>query len=274
MEDQPGVERFPVAGRLMQEASYTLETLDQKRSSDGQSLRRELVNFVHARVLGLPCEPPDRGSAHHRPLLERFSYEAHDTRRFDNALARLILSVKAISEGGYDRSWAGKTFRQQCRFFFQAMMEIFVPNARFVLFDSHVRAHSPHLLALVPEAKMLVAWRDPRDVYANRLLLGKHSGDVEAFVSELEQNWAFFEKRRDERRVRLVSFERFVTRSEERKRVLEWLGCADAPDVDQPGERFNPEQSARNIGVYRDLESSEQIDFIARRLEGWLYGGH
>jgi hypothetical protein len=122
--------------------------------------------------------------------------------------------------------------------------------------------------------RLAVVVRDPLDQYADRRSQDlKHWMSARRFVSFYRSSREAFQQRKRSLhtkhagRVREVEFERFVRDATYRAGVIDWM--LDGCDKRRIRRNFDPERSQGNIGIYRQMLSEDEIEFIGRELRQW-----
>jgi hypothetical protein len=121
--------------------------------------------------------------------------------------------------------------------------------------------------------KCIIVDRDPRDTYVQQLTYRPMAVGVEDFIRRFriyrEAARRFWS---DDPRILRLQFETLVTRYEESvSRVLAHL--EEPPEVHQQRRRyFDPDQSARNVGIWKSHPDPRAIDLIQRELGEYCHG--
>lgn len=145
-------------------------------------------------------------------------------------------------------------------------------ECRYILFNNDPSGFNVDFFQFLRADKITVVTRDLRDVYATWIEIGRvedslsgarrlvdvHKRNLDKFIG-LTQNASEY---LDTDRVRLVSFENFVTNSATREAWRRWLGVG-APEHPK---FFRPESSSRNVGLYDDCDRVA-IEYIWDSLE-------
>ena len=130
-----------------------------------------------------------------------------------------------------------------------------------------------HLHQIPPFVGIMV-WRDPRDQYVDQCQRGfVRQGDVATFVSEFRSKVqrlkeglsAASEKHREA--FLNVGFEEFVQSPECRDKLLMRIGI-NAASI--RGGQFDPSESKRNIGIWKNSVSSDEIAQIEKGLTEYI----
>ena len=146
-------------------------------------------------------------------------------------------------------------------------------------------------LDMIEGSRQIVVVRDPRDVYVSgqtahsvddvdrHLLPFDNDGMNKSFLATDDLK-AFVERTRvqyqnlfrgDDPRVLRVRFEDFCLDHDAWKRkIMGFLRLDECAHI-APGRHFKPEQSARNVGLWRRYSRRQEVDFIARELPDLLY---
>lgn len=117
------------------------------------------------------------------------------------------------------------------------------------------------------DARCIVVDRDPRDNYVAGLWYRPTRVPVEVFVERYRLYRSIAAQSADpEQRVLRISFEDLVLRFDDTvARIIGFLGVDPADHVAR-GTCFRPQQSAKNIGIWRSYPQQEEIAVIQREL--------
>lgn len=117
------------------------------------------------------------------------------------------------------------------------------------------------------DARCIVVDRDPRDNYVAGLWYRPTRVSVEVFVERYRLYRGIAAQSGDpEQRVLRIAFEDLVLRYEDTvARIVAFLGI-DSVDHIARGTYFRPQQSAKNIGIWRTYPWQEEIAVIQREL--------
>lgn len=254
--EQQDVAAFWHPPRFMHEEHSSYDTLLGPGAGGGDAFARILWRFVAEQILGLTIDANRKNplQIHNRSILAQVP-KAADLSAMDMALARMIAHAAASPDGAApDGRYIAALIQSLCR--------LCSPTARYMLFDSVIRAWGPDLLAAVPGARMIVVLRDPRDMYATHVDRGRWGRGVDAYIKELAGLLERFTANRDAAEgagdLHVVKFEDFVGDAGVRAGLLDWLGMSTA-GASRQGRHFNPEQSAQNVGVHRSFTDQAAI---------------
>jgi hypothetical protein len=147
-------------------------------------------------------------------------------------------------------------------------------DCQYIAYDSVMRAWRPDLVQTVKDARMVAVIRDPRDMFVTYLRMERPTLGVKTFLEEFGARLEQYEQGLthmaiDSQNFRLVRFEDFVLDAGVRQSLCDWLGVANTADV-RRGD-FIPEQSARNIGVYKTHPDTAAIAEIEKAFPGWCF---
>lgn len=187
-------------------------------------------------------------------------------RPFRRLLEAFVALRRAPTPGGLHAALA-EAGESLCR------MLVDATGASEVLFNNAVFGREVEMLEIFGNCRAVVVFRDPADVYADRVAKDRNHWRNPAQLAELYcrglARYLGYRERQGARirdRIREVPFERFVLDAPFRNRVRGWLlqavaerGC---------GRYFDPSASARNIGLHEgvlDRSGRRQIR-PARRL--------
>lgn len=130
-------------------------------------------------------------------------------------------------------------------------------GADVVLFNNAVFGRNAVMLEIFAGHRAAIVYRDPLDVYADRLRSDKNhwrtSEQMAEFYDHGLNRYLDYKARAPARAaaaLREVPFERFVNEDGFRRDVKAWLLEGVAPAADQV--HFDPQASSRNIGIHHD----------------------
>lgn len=163
------------------------------------------------------------------------------------------------------------------------------PDKQVMVTHNALEPFNPHDgLLLLPNSKLIVVQRDPRDIYAS---VAKVGGFIPGYESKRhwQIKWAMLGlddinlfcdrqliyynqvKRTDESQVLRLRFEDLVKNYNATvHRIYDFLGESEAVHKHKL-QFFNPENSIKNIGLYKKLESDKNLDVIEKRMAEFLY---
>lgn len=255
LADQPSVAMFWRKPRFMQDGASTLDKLIGTFKNADEDIVGGLRAFFTEQVLGISLVDHQDDAALialERSILAQVP-EGCDLNLFDNRLAQFFCAVLEAARYKTSREvdFPSASFAAALRALASLSAE---EGQRFVLFDSVIRAPQADLLSYVPGALMVAVIRDPRDMYVTHIERGNWKKGIKKYVRELRQLIGDFEESMSSPEIAQsclpLRFDEFVRNPQVRVEVLDWLGVGH--DSRKPnGERFSPEQSAQNIGVYR-----------------------
>lgn len=243
-----------------------------QRFSDfsGAKLRAYLDHLVLETMFGIGARLPlgDKGDAASRKSLAYHARASAETRKvFADELVRAIEALRAHPDLTLTQVEA--QFR---RFFRRLLAALAEPGRPRRLYSNVIHAYNCACLRLVDEGVMLAVQRDPRDMFASRVIEGRTKKLKEPSAASFIKSWrdlrAKFETSLDKfevrDRVHLFDFEDFVRNQDCRDRVLALLG------IDPAGlslhTKFHESESVQNIGLYRSFEDQDAIKRIEDAL--------
>jgi hypothetical protein len=143
-----------------------------------------------------------------------------------------------------------------------------------VVFNNAVFGLNLDMLEIFSNFKAAVVARDPLDTYADRRAQDvKHWMTPGSFVSFYRGSREAFHTRKNELppeqalAVREVEFEQFVLDEAYRKNVIDWL--LERQSVRRVRSRFEPEHSAKNVGIHERLLGGDEREVIEMALGKW-----
>lgn len=196
----------------------------------------------------------------------------------------------AAAEGFFP--WDHRAVRQAAGGILELFFHRLSRNGRVPIFDNAFSGLNPELFGLLSDGPfrqrvLLLVRRDPRDQFVDlvRCSGSTFSWTVGAFIRQYrkaqEKTLGFMEKLGgdDTVMVRLIGFEEFVLdREDARTRLRQdllsfWRSGHTVPDATLGPGSFRPEESARNIGLWRQSPMKTAIDRISRELPEFLVEG-
>jgi len=124
------------------------------------------------------------------------------------------------------------------------------------VFDSVLRAPDRALLSMLRDARLFAVFRDPRDMYATHVIRGGWSAGIEPYIADLNKMLAAFHGADDDNTT-IVQYERFILSRSYRDAIGRSILATQPVPRDTP--RFDPRDSAANIGIHRDFEDRDAI---------------
>jgi hypothetical protein len=146
-------------------------------------------------------------------------------------------------------------------------------------------------LNLLQNSKIIVVYRDPRDVYVSGLNSGRVMGadrslqssendgvnksflgtdDIDVFILRYQKMMENLYRKPDSRCL-LLRFEDWVTRNEHWKpQIYDFLEVAPSAHR-RPRQSFNPERSKENIGLWKRYSEQKEIDYLSRKLRDYVW---
>ena len=163
-------------------------------------------------------------------------------------------------------------FLSRTRAFVAELEELADPDAGVFVFDGDYSAMNPaRVLDYVPDGRMLVVIRDPRDVMA-QVRQGTFLFAPEGFDAGLEWQRLIWtraaEAMRDlpTERLQVLRFEDLVLRYDEvLPRVFDFLGL-DLSRHARPKTLLDPARSSRNVGIWQQALSPEEAERVDQAL--------
>lgn len=150
-----------------------------------------------------------------------------------------------------------------------------------VLLHNAIPTYNPQKTLKYFEAiKMIVVDRDPRDIYVDVInkkataFLGDkliNDRDVDKFVENYKSRRENQKEFLQDDRILHLRFEKLVLDYENTiNEITGFLGLDESNHV-QKGIRFAPEKSKNNIGLWKNYDGKEEIDFIYKHLKEFCY---
>ncbi len=143
-----------------------------------------------------------------------------------------------------------------------------------VLYNNAIFGPAIDMLEIFRNAKAAFVVRDPLDQFADRRAQDfKQWMSPSRYVTHYQESRASFGSglrrlRPDlSEQVREVAFERFVLDEEYRKSVIAWL--LEASQASRVRQRYEPERSARNIGIHAGMLDAHESTVLDAGLYAW-----
>lgn len=186
----------------------------------------------------------------------------------------------------------GVDFDEKAKAYLTALYrEIVAPDTDLVLMNNGFEPYNPVPALNMLDGRQIVVTRDPRDVYVSglnqhniassdrRLLPFDNDGlnksflatdDVATFVKRTRVHYDHLYAGNDPRVLKLRFEDLALAYNRTVQRIFAFLEI-DAARHSRPKTAFQPEVSARNVGLWRQFSSRAEIDFIARELPTLLF---
>lgn len=190
------------------------------------------------------------------------------------------LRIKGAFDFDYALAAPGD-FIERTREYLDALLQAFAaPDSHSVVMNNTFEPFNPmRAMSYFHDARSIIVDRDPRDVYvAQQTYVKPGSGAAPAPYRSVAASADIFSRRfqlmrkvaaesnDDPRRVLRLRFEDLVLRYDETlARILPFLGETKANHV-MARQYFQPERSARNIGLWRTFSDQAAIRLITREL--------
>lgn len=154
-------------------------------------------------------------------------------------------------------------------------------RADIAVFDQLLLPHNANRIErYMPDAKMLISQRDPRDVFLLNKYYWRRQNEQIPFPYDAEVFCTYYRAMResvpelDPSRVRTFFFEDLVFDYETTMGQIRAFLDMDLGEKRAEGARFVPERSLRNIGIYLENDRyAEEAAVIERLLPEYLYPG-
>lgn len=253
--------------RLLRSGRYGLPKLLRTIDSTAEKKRAALREFLLKGFLGLPDGtelPLEVRQIADKSVVGslRANTDAEFYRKLDHELSIFMEVYLAADSVSFE-------VREAFNRVFSVMMAPFQAiEQKSLLLNNAILAKQPEAATFFEGMRMVGVMRDPRDIYTTRVVQAGWSHSVEKFIEVLVTGLARFSSYSATRSnsVRLIRFEEFVLNESIRSGLLEWLGAGNAI---RTGQLFNAEQSARNIGIYREFPDKVALKKIEVALPEW-----
>lgn len=234
-----------------------------------------LGEFLMGSVLGLVAHPSDSyrlNLSRTRSLRGAFEH-SHNMETLVNLCDQLLDDVENGPGSDSERILAAA-----CRLCNALVGEMAMPERNVVIWNNCIQAYNARTMAIFERAVMFAVARDPRDQYVAQCYeWGDRHGrnTVRNFIrrtrhhQELRAQLELIPGLRD--RIMDVRFEDVLTNASTREQILDFAGLSR--DGFQEGQYFKPEESLRNVGIYRSFPDQDTIRDIAREFPHLLWKG-
>lgn len=229
-----------------------------------------VIDFILEKILGVP--PSDKTPKIADLFRRSVVGGARDAAHLPPGVTALLRALQGYAGDGstHDKIVQGGVSMRT----FYARIAQCPEDCRYTAYDSVMRAWRPELVQTVSGARMIGVIRDPRDMYVTYLRMERPSLAVQTFIDDFGARLTQYEAGRarlgdDGLSFRLLRFEDFVLDAEVRQSLCDWLGLENTADLAQ-GD-FIPEQSARNIGVYKTHPDTDAIAKIEAAFPDWCF---
>jgi hypothetical protein len=140
-----------------------------------------------------------------------------------------------------------------------------------ILDEGYASVLGDDLFQLIRGAKMLVSIRDPRDIFIDAKI--KKAGFIPSnsvdFVDWFKTFAPVFSNQNES--VKVVRFENLVLDYEKTKSdIFNWLGVSERDHV-QACALFNPENSKKNVGLWKNWHQMEDVIYIEKNLRQFCF---
>ena len=209
-------------------------------------------------------------------------YPAGEIGTLELFLRKLLQLLRIKSAFDFDYYLAApEDFLEKTRRYLASLMQAFAePGMHTVVMNNSFEPFNPsRALRYFDDARCIVVDRDPRDVFVaqNRYVSPGTNAKPAPYRAVATSTEAFVRRFRlwrkvasaasdDPQRVLRLRFEDLVLGYDEPlRRIMSFLGETPATHV-RAREYFKPEQSAKNIGLWRSFPDQDAIAHIAREL--------
>ena len=254
--------------RIVSGGAAPLEDILDRVLLDEPVDRAQVVDFILEKILGIPPNDdiPKAADVFRRSVIGG----ARDPEELPAGVTELLRALQHYSGAG-SASEKIALGRESMRNFFARITQS-ADTCTYTAYDSVMRAWRPEFVQTVSGARMIAVIRDPRDMYVTLLRMERPWFGAKAFIEDFGSRLAQYEEglaqlAENDENFRLVRFEDFVLDAQVRQSLCDWLGVENTADVVH-GD-FIPEQSARNIGVYKTHPNKAAIAKIEAAFPDW-----
>ena len=209
-------------------------------------------------------------------------------------IERLLRNINI--KRNYDRNFLMVTYEKFLESTRNYLDELFCvikqENAHTIVMNNVTEPFFPKKsIDLFHSAKSIIVSRDPRDIYASlyvnnygyipphlkkkNLWKQKESflftKDIGKFISQQKISLNAHKMYDDDNRILRVRFEDIILNYElEKKNILEFINPPIIRHI-SPKKYFNPDESSKNIGLWKQMKNSEEINRIKSELSEFCY---
>lgn len=254
------------------ERNWSAKKLLDVVRDDPTTVRRALVSFIFQSVLGVSAPMATDPARIGRQSILHFAGRAAAPAVADAGLALFDRGMAAGARYGL------KPLEEALRRFFDEVIDAQVGAGQVAMMSNCITAANVDLLRLVGDGVALVVTRDPRDQFVSQYYEYKNRQNLscETFIRKIRSRRSRFVRAKralaGKGVVEQVQFEEFVLSKRYRDDLLERVGVApDSIPADGPG--YRPEDSIKNVGLYRSFPRSADIKRIEDELGDLLFKG-
>jgi hypothetical protein len=201
--------------------------------------------------------------------------EMHGTELFRRKLLRLLGVKSAFDVPVVLAAPSSEAFMAVTRDYLADLLTAFAEGsgAHTVVMHNTCEPFNPgRALRYFYDARSIIVDRDPRDNYVAQFSVRSVMVPPEIFVQRYRLYRELAKKHADPPgRVLRLQFESLVLDYEQTlPRIYAFLGMAPADHI-APRRYFKPEESSRNIGIWRSHPKQDEIEYIRRELSDFCY---
>jgi hypothetical protein len=201
--------------------------------------------------------------------------EMHGLELFRRKLLRLLGSKSAFDVPVVLAAPDKETFMSATRSYLADLMEAFAEGtgAHTVVMHNTCEPYNPgRALRYFDNARSIIVDRDPRDNYVAQVGVRSVSVPPPIFVQRYRLYRDLAQRHVDPPgKVLRIQFESLVLDYERAvPRIIDHLGLHPDDHI-TPRRYFKPEESSRNVGIWRTYPRQDEIDYIERELSDYCY---
>lgn len=173
----------------------------------------------------------------------------------------------------YLKNMPKEKYRIICRNFLSLVFNN-IPSSKVLVMDqlsSDGEADFEKKASIIPNLKIIMVYRDPRDVYCTAKIKGVEwipTKDIKLFIRWYKYMISPTESKSS--LVYLLQFERLVLETENCLQEIESFLNIKMPNHCYPHGFFDPKKSMKNIGIWKNIEDPN-IDIIGTALNAWCF---
>lgn len=211
----------------------------------------------------------------------------------NRALKKIFIKFK-INNGLFSEVYLihAVDFSKKCTTYVNNLFRLKIDSDKYtVVMNNMIEPFQSYLgLDILENSKLIIVIRDPRDIYVSGKTAGSFSkedselqafdnngynksflatDDLQAFVLRQKLYFEQMYKKADPR-IHVVQFESFILDHENEKSKLFKFLNVEAKDH-QALTYFNPENSKKNIGLFKRYSRQDEIAFISQELKEYLF---
>jgi hypothetical protein len=254
------------------ERNWSARKVLRAATSDGAQVREAVLRFVFQSALGIGAPLETNPASVGRNSLLHFCKK--DSARVE-AVAQACIELLQQTQISSKQNDPVAVVHHALERFFGRMVNTVAGSSDAIIVSNGITAANIDLVRLVPEATALAIFRDARDQFAAQYFEFANRGQlsVDSFIKKVRDRTSRYETALQQSRVAdrvvAVQFEEFVLSAEYRLSLTRRLGLSVGSPTSAAA--YKPEQSERNIGIYKDYPNQAHMRQIENELPSLIY---